>query len=167
MMEWPRDMANDNRRMRKDLEAAHAEIERLQELLRGVGANRYWEGRWRDEAAENEKLRVALKECAADYKSPPTYPHGNEQGLTGSEVPRRTLPSRRENMAQATSRETTLVSTSPASPTYPHQRLFTMWHMHRGPYGHPRAMSQYYIPCRPLWFWEDENAKALAAGVSI
>lgn len=28
-MEWPRDMANDNRRMRKDLEEAHAEIERL------------------------------------------------------------------------------------------------------------------------------------------
>ena len=38
------------------------EIERLQELLRGVGANRYWEGRWRDEAAENERLRAALLE---------------------------------------------------------------------------------------------------------
>ena len=25
-----------------------AENARLQELLRGVGANRYWEGRWRD-----------------------------------------------------------------------------------------------------------------------
>ena len=32
---------------------AAAEIERLQELLRGVGANRYWEGRWRDEVKTN------------------------------------------------------------------------------------------------------------------
>jgi hypothetical protein len=37
-----------------------AENERLNELLRGVGANRYWEGRWRDEAAENERLLAAL-----------------------------------------------------------------------------------------------------------
>jgi hypothetical protein len=42
------------------------EIERLQELLRGVGANRYWEGRWRDEAAENERLRAALRAIGDD-----------------------------------------------------------------------------------------------------
>lgn len=42
-------------------EAAAAEVERLRELLRGVGANRYWEGRWRDAAAENERLRAALR----------------------------------------------------------------------------------------------------------
>lgn len=39
-----------------------AEVERLRELLRGVGANRYWEGRWRDEVAEVERLRAALEE---------------------------------------------------------------------------------------------------------
>lgn len=39
-----------------DLIAAHAEIERLQELLRGVGANRYWEGRWRDERERCAKI---------------------------------------------------------------------------------------------------------------
>lgn len=38
----------------------NAEIERLHELLRSGGANRYWEGRWRDEAKENERLRAAL-----------------------------------------------------------------------------------------------------------
>jgi hypothetical protein len=36
------------------------ENKRLSELLRGTGANRYWEGRWRDEKAENEKLRTLL-----------------------------------------------------------------------------------------------------------
>lgn len=41
-----------------------AEIARLQELLRGVGANRYWEGRWRDEVAANARLLAALKEIA-------------------------------------------------------------------------------------------------------
>lgn len=35
---------------------AAAEIERLQELLRGVGANRYWEGRWRDERERCAKI---------------------------------------------------------------------------------------------------------------
>jgi hypothetical protein len=37
------------------------EIERLQELLRGTGANRYWEGRWRDAEAENDRLRSLLR----------------------------------------------------------------------------------------------------------
>ncbi len=41
-----------------NIEEAAAEIERLQELLRGTGANRYWEGRWRDENAEVERLRA-------------------------------------------------------------------------------------------------------------
>lgn len=41
--------------------AAEAEIERLRGMLnrRGVGpAERYWENRWRDEAAENDRLRA-------------------------------------------------------------------------------------------------------------
>lgn len=45
-----------------------AEVGRLKTLLdrRGTGpAERYWEGRWRDEAAENDKLRAALKPFAA------------------------------------------------------------------------------------------------------
>jgi hypothetical protein len=37
------------------------EIERLTELLRSEGANRYWEGRWRDEFAENTRLRELLR----------------------------------------------------------------------------------------------------------
>jgi hypothetical protein len=43
----------------KERNELRAEIERLQGLLRGTGANRYWEGRWRDEAKENERLRAA------------------------------------------------------------------------------------------------------------
>ena len=43
-----------------DVERLQAEIERLRELLRKEGANRYWEGRWRDEHAENERLRAEL-----------------------------------------------------------------------------------------------------------
>ena len=46
---------------------AQAEIERLKSLLdrHGVGpAERYWEGRWRDEAAENERLRAGLRPFA-------------------------------------------------------------------------------------------------------
>lgn len=30
-------------------------------LCNDTGDQRYWEGRWRDERAENERLRVALK----------------------------------------------------------------------------------------------------------
>ncbi len=40
------------------------EIERLRQLLRSEGANRYWEGRWRDADAEIERLRAALQEIA-------------------------------------------------------------------------------------------------------
>jgi hypothetical protein len=43
-----------------DCECLRAAVERLQERLRGVGANRYWEGRWRDEKVENERLRASL-----------------------------------------------------------------------------------------------------------
>jgi hypothetical protein len=33
-------------------------------------------------------------------------------------------------------------------------RLFTMWHMHLGPEGDPRAMSTLEIPVSTaLWFW--------------
>lgn len=45
----------------EDAIGALAEIERLQELLRGTGANRYWEGRWRDDQAEIEQLRTELE----------------------------------------------------------------------------------------------------------
>jgi hypothetical protein len=37
-----------------------AEIERLEELLRGVGANRYWERRWRDPAKKIDELEFRL-----------------------------------------------------------------------------------------------------------
>jgi hypothetical protein len=42
-----------------------AEIGRLRadnERWQRYGAHRYWEGRWRDEKAENDKLRAVLKE---------------------------------------------------------------------------------------------------------
>jgi hypothetical protein len=47
-----------------------AEIDRKSSM---PGDHRYWEGRYRDEAAENEKLRVALKPFAdvAKYYDPP------------------------------------------------------------------------------------------------
>jgi hypothetical protein len=54
-----------------------AELERLQELLRGVGANRYWEGRWRDEKADNERLAAALEEISREYPSPSRFRAGN------------------------------------------------------------------------------------------
>lgn len=43
----------------------HAEIARLNELLRGVGANRYWEGRWRDADAEIARLRADLAKASS------------------------------------------------------------------------------------------------------
>lgn len=33
------------------------------------GAKRYWEGRWRDEKAENDRLRAALEEAAASLET--------------------------------------------------------------------------------------------------
>ncbi len=33
-----------------------------------TGEQRYWEGRWRDEKAENERLRAALKDCADELE---------------------------------------------------------------------------------------------------
>lgn len=45
--------------LRLQVATLEAEVERLTELLRGTGANRYWEGRWRDEEAEVEQLRAA------------------------------------------------------------------------------------------------------------
>jgi hypothetical protein len=35
--------------------------EQLKEALRSEGANRYWEGRWRDEFADNTRLRELLR----------------------------------------------------------------------------------------------------------
>lgn len=49
--------------MRETILTLCAEIERLRRMLDlcGTGpAERYWEGRWRDEAADNERLRAAL-----------------------------------------------------------------------------------------------------------
>ncbi|HTF76599.1 MAG TPA: hypothetical protein VK620_20100, partial [Bradyrhizobium sp.] len=40
-----------------------AEIARLNELLRSEGANRYWEGRWRDADADCEALKAELQVC--------------------------------------------------------------------------------------------------------
>jgi hypothetical protein len=40
------------------------EVVRLRAKLKLEGAERYWEGRWRDEKNENEKIREALKEIA-------------------------------------------------------------------------------------------------------
>jgi hypothetical protein len=38
----------------------------LKAAIRGhAGAERYWEGRWRDEKAENERLRVVLHRVLA------------------------------------------------------------------------------------------------------
>ena len=51
-----------------DLTASRSEIERLRRMLdlRGTGpAERYWEGRWRDEAAENERLTKERDEARA------------------------------------------------------------------------------------------------------
>jgi hypothetical protein len=57
-----------------------AEIARLNELLRGVGANRYWEGRWRDAdakiarlCAEKAKLVEALRRCLHYYLATEYY----------------------------------------------------------------------------------------------
>jgi hypothetical protein len=52
-----------------ELAKAMLEIERLT----AERANRYWEGRYRDEKADNERLRKALQEIAAlsvpDYRA--------------------------------------------------------------------------------------------------
>ena len=36
---------------------AHTKVKRMHDLLLDVGANRYWEGRWRDADAENARLQ--------------------------------------------------------------------------------------------------------------
>jgi hypothetical protein len=62
----------DNERLHAEIEARKtavekvyleqcAEIERLRTQC--GGHCRYWEGRWRDEAKENERLRAALDDC--------------------------------------------------------------------------------------------------------
>jgi hypothetical protein len=40
---------------------------KLLELLRGVGANRYWEGRWRDADAELIHLRAETQRAVDHY----------------------------------------------------------------------------------------------------
>jgi hypothetical protein len=46
-----------------------AEIERIRS-----GTDRYWEGRWRDEKAENNKLRSALGELRIMAREPQIAP---------------------------------------------------------------------------------------------
>jgi len=45
-----------------ETESKDAEIARLNELLRGTGANRYWEGRWRDDQKVISSLRDELSQ---------------------------------------------------------------------------------------------------------
>ena len=49
-----------DKRNRAEREEAADEIERLRELLRSEGANRYWEGRWRDLNDDIEQLKAKL-----------------------------------------------------------------------------------------------------------
>lgn len=51
--------------LRAEVDRLRTEVYRLHEHLRGVGANRYWEGRWRDADAEVERLRTMLCDCGA------------------------------------------------------------------------------------------------------
>jgi len=53
-------MRGDLEYLEAKLAEAEDEIGRLEERLRGVGANRYWEDRWRDESAINTELLSAL-----------------------------------------------------------------------------------------------------------
>ena len=51
--------------MRETILTLCADVERLRRMLdlRGTGpAERYWEGRWRDEAADNERLRNFIED---------------------------------------------------------------------------------------------------------
>lgn len=52
-----------------------SEIERLRFNIERLSANpadhRYWEGRWRDEAAENERLRAALRHMVNLFEDGP------------------------------------------------------------------------------------------------
>lgn len=58
-----------NRKLEARAEAAEAEVKRLQaEIDRKSsmpGDHRYWEGRYRDEAAENDRLRGILFKCGS------------------------------------------------------------------------------------------------------
>jgi hypothetical protein len=57
------------------MDEAAAEIARLQELLKGLGGQRYWQGRWRDEEAENARLRAvaqALMDAITRARCEPT-----------------------------------------------------------------------------------------------
>jgi len=47
-----------NQRLADELIASRARIRELEEMLRGEGANRYWEGRWRDAEAQLKELHI-------------------------------------------------------------------------------------------------------------
>jgi hypothetical protein len=66
----PSSLAPTLKSLQRENERLQAEIDRKSSM---PGDHRYWEGRYRDEAAENEKLRVALKPFAdvAKYYDPP------------------------------------------------------------------------------------------------
>jgi hypothetical protein len=49
-------------RIIEEIASKDAEIDRLNELLRGEGANRYWEGRWRDDQNVISILRAELSQ---------------------------------------------------------------------------------------------------------
>lgn len=65
-------MLDEAERPLSDAAIAADEITRLQtennrllELLRSEGANRYWEGRWRDEAAANARFEAKQTQLAS------------------------------------------------------------------------------------------------------
>lgn len=43
-------------------------------LCNDTGEQRYWEGRWRDEKAENERLRAALDDIRTELTRPGSRP---------------------------------------------------------------------------------------------
>ena len=66
------DMATDCNDAQARAEAAEAEVKRLQaEIDRKSsmpGDHRYWEGRYRDEAAEKERMREALQKVRSEFR---------------------------------------------------------------------------------------------------
>ena len=59
-------MRQEIKRLIRQLQNCAVENEMLHELLRGIGANRYWEGRWRDAEAEIKRLKAVILEQAHD-----------------------------------------------------------------------------------------------------
>lgn len=64
--------------LQRENERLQAEIDRKSSM---PGDHRYWEGRYRDEAAENEKLREIV-ERAQSIVSTSTYPNWHDTART-------------------------------------------------------------------------------------